>query len=130
LGLLPWVELVTVTVTLQDAPPASAGTVKFKLLSPIVSAGVCVVPTQDPPMAALDTLMLISASVKLRLFSVTVAFGFVMVKVIRLTPPCEMGEVPNALVMVGGEATLRIAVFDTGPAAPLSVDTTPEVALL
>ena len=130
LGLVPCVELVTATVTVHDAPPPNEGTVKFKLFSPMVSAGVCVVPAQVPPMVAFDTLMLVKTSVKLRLLSVTVAFGLVMVKVITLVPPCEIGEDPNAFVMVGDEAALRVAVFDAAPAEPLSVEATPEAVLL
>ena len=54
----------------------------------------------------------------------------VSVKVMTLVPPCEIGLVPKALVMVGAAATLSVATLDAAPAAPVWVVATPEVLLL
>ena len=114
---------------MQLAVAASVGTVRLSAVAPTTSAGALVVPTQVPPITALCTDMLVSVSVKLRLLS-AIVFGLLSVKVITLVAPCEIGLVPNALVMVGAVATLSVATLEATPAAPVCVVATPDDELL
>ena len=118
------------TVTVQLAPAASVGTVRLSAVAPTTSAGALVVPAHVPPIVGgFATDMLDSASVKLRLVSAMV-LPLASVNVTTLVPPCAIGLVPKALAIVGGLATLSVAVLEPVPAAPVCVVATPEDVLL
>lgn len=129
-GLAPGFDDVTDSVTVHELP---ADTVS----PPNVNVPVCpavnelpLAPVQVPPAIPVVATEMFSNE------SVNVAFvrfaplEFWSVNVIRLVPFCAIVEVPKDLVIVAGDTTFSVAVFDAEPAAPVWVVATPEVVLL
>src|SRR5713226_1778642 len=88
------------------------------------------VPPQvlDNPLGVATTRPAGRLSVKAIPVSAMVVFGFVMVKVNDVVPFKGMLAAPNALVMVGGEATTRFA--EAVPPVPPLVELTAPVVLV
>lgn len=133
LGLLPSVELVTCTSTVQP-PGAKLGTVMFNALAPVapmISAGLLVAPTQVPPNVVDATLILVSVSVKLALFRMT-TLSLPSAKRIVLTPPIAMVGCRKDLTMLaavsGGSVAIKLA--DAVPLVFALVDVTVLVVLV
>jgi len=105
LTLLPAVVDVTVAVTVQLVPPAMDAPVSLidvdvevaiDPLGHVVATPDCVMPAGRLSVTATPV-------------SVVLAFGFVMVRVSSVLPPDAMVPDPNPLVIVGGDATVRVA---------------------
>jgi len=98
----------------MDPDPAAAVTVPAQVLF--------------RPLGVLTTNPAGSASVKATPLSASVVFGFVMVKVTEVLWLSSILAAPNALVMLGGVATLRFA--DAVLPVPPFVDVTAPVVLV
>jgi hypothetical protein len=122
----PVVEPVTVTLKLQLVPPVNIPPVKVILFD---AALVVSVPPQvvvlESPTVTPDG----SVSVKLIPLRFCDPFGLVIVKLRLVVAPSSTLEEPNALLIVGGAATLNIAVFEVVPVPPLVDETWPVVLL-
>ena len=121
------VLLVTVTVTVHPPPPAGmVSPVKVRLVAPEMKL-LDEAPAQVPPadwLAAMD--MFVRESVNPAPVSgMTLLPTRVNVRV--EVPPCWIVAGPNALEMLGGPVTVRVAVLDTGPAGRSDVLTPLEV---
>ena len=128
--LEPATLLVSGTVTVQLLPAAMLGMVRFSEVAPTMSEGLAVVPAQVPPMVVPATVMLTRGSVKLTLVT-GMPLVLLRVKVTVLVAFWAMVDGVNDLpVMDGATTTLRVAVLDALPAAPLSLAATPEAELL
>jgi len=115
---------VTVTLNEQLALAASVPPVNEIMLGAVV--------VTVPPQVVADPVGTDSpagsVSVKLIPVSASPEFGLVIVKVRLVVPPTRMLAAPKPLVMVGGEATVTVAVLLTAPVPPL-VDVTAPVVL-
>jgi len=127
----PVVDPVTVTLKLQLPPPVSVPPLKLIVLGAVV--------VSVPPHAAVGPEVATvtpagSVSVKLIPVRFCVAFGLLMVNVSEVVAPSSTLEAPNALVIVGGVATVSVAeaVLPVPPladvTAPLVLFFTPAVA--
>jgi len=118
----PALTLVTFTTRLQDAPGASDA--PDKLIAPLPLAA-----ERFPPQVLLTPLGLATDipagnwSKKLMPCSVTTELGLLMMKVRVVAAFAEITDAPNALLMVGGKATLTLAeaVFPVPPLVELTL---------
>jgi len=120
---------VTLTLNVHEPLAASIAPVRLMVLEPAVAA--IVPPPQLPvkPLGVATSSPTGSVSEKPTPLSAVELFGLVIVKVKLVVPRIGMLVAPNALLMVGGAATIMVAVFDVAP-APLSVDVMGPVVLL
>jgi hypothetical protein len=111
LGCVPATELVTVISTVHP-PGATFGTVRFKALAPRAKAGELVTLAHVPPITVDATLILVSKSVKLALFTMPV---LVLPNANRmvLVPPLLILGCKKLLLIVtgdsGGAVTIKLA---------------------
>jgi hypothetical protein len=121
----PAVVPCTLTETVQLALAASVPA--ERLMEPEPATAVAV-----PPQVLLNALGVATTnpagrlSVKAIPVSVTLVFGFWMVNVSEVVPFSGIVAAPNALVIVGGEATVKLAVA-VFPVPPLVEETAPLV---
>src|SRR5262249_52080244 len=122
----PAVVPVTLTEKVQLALAASDAPERLMLPAPAVA--VIVPPPQEPvrPFGVETTRPAGRLSVKATPFSVTLVFGFVMVKLSEVLPFSGILAAPNTLAMLGGVATVRFAVAVL-PVPPLVELTLPVV---
>jgi len=124
-GLVPCVLLVTAKVTVQEPLAGIVMPVKPRAVAPAASV-FGAVPTQVPPTAPPTALMFVSVSVKAAAVSAE-AFELLKVKVAVEVPPGVIVPGANALAIVGGATTVRLAVLLTAPAVGVCVVVTPDV---
>jgi hypothetical protein len=123
LFLTPAVVPVTVTTTVHDADAASVPAVKVAW----PEVGVAAVPPQ-PLLTAFDTVSPAGMlSVNAIALSATLLFGLAIVNVSEVVPFNGMLATVNAFVIVGGSATVRVAVLLAVPVPPLVELTAPVV---
>jgi hypothetical protein len=111
---------VTFTLNVHEAFAARFAPVRLTLPDPALAA---IVPAPHVPVSpfGVDTTSPEgNASVTPIPVSAAVAFGFVIVKPRLVVPFRARNATPNALAMVGGATTVRVAVLLAGP-APLSL---------
>jgi hypothetical protein len=103
LGLMPRVELVTCTSTVQP-PGGKLGTVRFNAFTPVApttSAGLFVTPAQVPPIVVAATLILVSVSVKLALLRIA-TLALSSANLMILMSPTPILGCRKDLTIVGG----------------------------
>ena len=120
----PAVVPVTLTVTVQDAPAARMPPESVTELEP---AAAVAVPLQVLLRFGVEATTRPAGrlSVKATPFSVTLVFGLVMLNVSEVVPFSGMLAAPNVLVILGGAATIRVAVLLVAPVPPLVELTAP-----
>src|SRR5215813_12475338 len=115
------------TVSVQLEPPGRVPPPKFSVVSPGVAFQVPlqveVIPAGFATCNPAGKL-----SEKLTPVRVTDAFGFVSVNVSVVTPFSGIVDAPKALLIVGGEATVTVAMLLVAPVPPF-VDVTAPVVL-
>jgi hypothetical protein len=125
--LAPPVVAVTLTVTVQVP---LAATVLPEKLNDVLPAAGAKVGEPHPEMVTLGVAATCkpagNESVKPTPVRAVPAFGFAIVKVSALTPPTAIGFGANALVMLGGEIAVKVAV-PVLPVPPLVEVTLPVV---
>jgi hypothetical protein len=126
LTLLPAVLAVTSTFTSQLPPTGIVPPLRLIELAPPVGENV---PPQVLPALVVEATTTPEGNVSLTPTPVSgtvLAAGLVMVRVRVEVPPTRMGEVPNALAMVGGATTVKVADAVV-PVPPLLALTAPVV---
>ena len=129
LFLAPVVVPVTSTWTVQLEFAASIPPLKLRLVSPEAGAGLnAPVPQVVLPFGVGATT---NPDGRLSVNDIPVKavalFGFVIVNVRVATPPVQMVEVLNDLLIVGAAAAFRVAVLLVVPVPPLVEETAPVV---
>ena len=124
-GFVPGVLLVTLKMTVHEPLPGMVIPLKLNAVVPATNT-FGVVPTHVPVTAPPDALMFASVSVKAPPVRLP-AFGLVSVSVTTLVPPGEIEVGLNALAIVGGATTVRLAVLLAAPATGVCVVATPDV---
>ena len=121
----PAVVPVTFTTTVQELLTAMPPAVRLMLVPPAVADGV---PPQlfVSPLGVETTNPVGNVSVNATPVSATLVFGFWIVNVSVLVPFSGIVFGLKPLVMLGGEATVRLALA-VFPVPPLVEDTAPEV---
>jgi len=127
LDLLPAVVPVTFTLMLQEPLIASAPPLRLMLLLPAVAVS-------DPPHVLLAPFGVATTSPETRVSEKATpvkpvpVLGLARVNVTLVEPLSGMLATPNALLMVGGATTVRVAVLLVAP-APVSVELIAPVVL-
>ena len=124
-GRVPAELLVTLKMTVHDPLPEIVIPVKLNAVA-FAARVVGVVPTQvpvtEPPAAAIFVKVSVNADpVRAE------AFELLSVKVTVEVPPVGIDAGENALAMVGGAMTVKLAVLLAAPVVGVSLTTTPVV---
>ncbi|MGH9823513.1 MAG: hypothetical protein ACREDR_09705, partial [Blastocatellia bacterium] len=117
LFLIPAVVPVTFTLTVHVPLAAMVPALKVNVVSP--ANGVNVPHPGTAPGGAATCNPAGSASVNATPDKLTVEFGLVSVKVRVVVPPRGTLGTPNALLIIGGASTVRVAVLLAAPVPPL-----------
>ncbi|HKV41952.1 MAG TPA: hypothetical protein VJX67_22300 [Blastocatellia bacterium] len=128
LFLTPAVIPVTFTTTVQVPLAAIVPALNVNVVSP--AAGVNVPQPGTAPGTAATCNPDGSKSVNATPVRPTVEFGLVSVNVRLVVPPTGTLGAPNALLIVGGANTVRVAVLLAAPVPPLVDETKPVVLFL
>jgi hypothetical protein len=112
----PVIDPVTVTLNEQFPPAESVPPVKLIVLGAVVDT----MPPQVAVGPEVGTVMPAgSVSVNAMPVSPSDPFGFVMLNVRLVVALSKMLDCPNDLLIVGGVATVTVAVFEVVPVPPL-----------
>lgn len=127
LFIVPAAVPVTFTERVQLVPAAMAPAVRLTVTEPAVAVGT---PPQvlANPLGVATTKPAGKLSVKATPVSAVVPFGLLIVNVSEVVPLSGMLAAPNALLMVGGDTTVRVAVLLVAP-GPLSFEEIAPVVL-
>jgi len=117
-----------VTVTLNEQEPLAASVPPLNEI--MVGEAVASVPPQVLELAVGTDSPAGSVSVKVIPVSPSPVFGLVIVNVRLVVPPTGMLAAPKPLVIVGGEATVTVAVLLVAPVPPFVELTAPVVLFL
>jgi len=121
-------EETPVTVTLNEQLPLAASVPPLNAIVP--GAVVASVPPQVLALAVGTDSPAGSASIKLIPVSPSPVFGLVIVNVRLVVPPTRMLAAPKLFVIIGGDATVTVAVLLVAPVPPFVDDTAPVVLFL